>query len=104
MSRMTGHASPLNSVYRFANGVFAPGSLCLYLTRCRYATLALMARNAGDLSFKSTPRRLRRRMGILIEYGLVRSVPRLGRYELTASGWNLLNDTEQAWRLSTESN
>ncbi len=100
--RMTGHA-PLNAVYRYADRFFVPGSMILTITRCKYATLALMARNQGDLSFQDVPRQLRSRLDTLASWGLVRRVPQLRRYELTAEGWRVLNASEAAWRLAQES-
>ncbi len=97
---MTGHA-PLNEVYGFANGVFAPGALTLMITRCKYATLAEMARNGGDLQHKDVGKRYSRLL-TLREWGLVRYVSALRRWELTADGWRLLVGTEAAWRLSQE--
>ena len=101
---MTGHAAPLNKVYVFAHEVFAPGALVQYITRCKYATLAMMARNAGDLAFADAPSRLRSRLDTLIAWGLVRKVPQLRRFELTADGWRLLVETEAAYQLATERN
>jgi hypothetical protein len=96
---MTGHA-PLAEVYRFADRIFQPESMGTYITRPRYATLAEMARNAGDLSFSKVGKR-GTRLRALEKYGLVRRPLNLHRWELTAAGWNLLNASEDAWRLSS---
>ena len=104
--RMTGHA-PLNEVYHFADRAFmrargiSNDTLGVYITRPRYATLAEMARNAGDLPFSKVGKRSTR-LHALEKYGLVRRQRNLHRWELTAAGWNLLNASENAWRLSKE--
>ena len=97
MNRMTGHA-PVNSVYRIANEKFMPGTMLTYITRCRYATLARMARAAGDLPYRET-KKLRTRLKALTGYGLVRYMPGRRCYELTADGWLLLVQTEELWNL-----
>ena len=98
---MTGYASPLNSVYRYADRILCPGSMILTITRCKYATLAEMARNAGDLLFAQVGRR-NTRLKDLASLGLVRRVAHLRRWELTADGWRLLVNTEAAWTLAQE--
>lgn len=100
--RMTGHA-PLAEVYRFADRIFQPGTISRFITRPRYATLAEMARNAGDLPFSKVGKR-KTRLGELQKYGLVRRNAPLHRWELTAAGWNLLVGSENVWRLSKENN
>lgn len=97
---MTGHA-PVNQVYRIADRLLFPGSMILGLTRCKYATLARMARAAGDLPYAGT-RKLRTRLKTLIAWGLVRYMPGRRCYELTAPGWNLLVQTEEAYALRQE--
>lgn len=94
MARMTGHA-PLNAVYVFAARHFSSGSI----TRCKYATLALMARQNGDLLFADIPKRKVARMVTLEAWGLVRKVRSLKRYELTAEGWQLLVRSDALKRL-----
>jgi len=96
---MTGHAS-VNKAYSYANAAFG-GGLVLCITRCKYATLAMMARNGGDLPVKGTAK-LRSRLKTLAGWGLVRYVPGLKRYELTASGWNLIVDAEAALAIREE--
>lgn len=101
VSKMTGYA-PLSEVYAYADRVIAPGTIVRAITRCKYATLARMARSGGDLSFASIPARLKARMSWLAAEGLVKRVCHLGRYELTPLGWRVLNESEAAWKLDQE--
>ena len=90
MSKFIGSA-PVNAVYRFAKDV----------TRCEYATLAEMARNAGDLAFAVVGKRTTR-LSRLAELGFVRRNGLLRRWELTANGWALLVGAENALLLACE--
>jgi len=99
-NRMTGYA-PVSQVYQIAQWVMFGGSLIRSMTRCKYATLARMARSGGDLPLRETAK-LRTRLKVLIGWGLVRYSAPCRRYELTADGWNLLVQTEQAWALEQE--
>ncbi len=99
-NRMTGYA-PVNQCYNIAGGILFPGRLVLCLTRCRYATLALMARQGGDLLRKDVGRR-GRRLKILESWDVIRYSTSRRCWELTAKGWNLLVDTEAVWYLSQE--
>lgn len=98
---MTGYA-PVNAAYIYADRFLAPESMVRAITRCKYATLACMARNGGDLALREVAPRQRARMTDLARSGLVRFVSPLKRYELTAQGWRVLNGAEAAYYLALE--
>jgi hypothetical protein len=91
----------VNAVYHLADAILSPGSLVRGMTRCKYATLARMARAAGDLPLAES-RKLRTRLKVLGTWGLVRYVASRRCYELTAAGWRLLVQVEQAYALRLE--
>lgn len=97
MNRMTGHA-PVNKVYRIARTIASSG---VKVTRCKYATLAKMARAAGDLPIDET-KGLNTRLKSLVKWDLVRYSSGRRCYELTAKGWGLLVKTEETWNLRQE--
>lgn len=101
MRKMTGYA-PVKDVYMVAGSILFPGSIVLTMTRVKYATLALMARNGGDYAFKDVGSRRVARMKTLEGWGLVKKVPRLRRWELTANGWRLLNAAEEVYYMRLE--
>lgn len=93
-NRMLGFA-PLNETFRWAD-VLA-GRFLKSMTRCRYATLARMARAGGDLRFQEVPKRLRARLESLRRAGYIRlGPPKTSRWELTAKGWETLRECEEA--------
>lgn len=93
-SRMLGFA-PLNETFRWADVL--EGRFLKSMTRCRYATLARMARAGGDLRFRDVPKRLRARLVALCRAGYIRlGPPKTYRWELTAKGWQTLRECEEA--------
>jgi hypothetical protein len=82
-----GHG-PVNETYRLSR-----------YTRCEFATLAKMARQAGDLS-REDAAAIRMRIARFEKGSLIRYSTGRRCYELRPAGWRIVTDAESAWILS----